>query len=225
MGGLGKNPPKILALTGTPGTGKSSAARALQELGYSWGKPLEIWEVGDLARALDRGYRVWSRYVIGPGHLEAKPPHTRHGPSHSGPPKEVRRKSIPVDMGRLARILRKRPADLPRLLLVGHLAHLLPVDAILLLRCNPLEIGRRLRLRGDGEEDVRQNMEAEWTDVILFETVGGRIPIFEHDATPETPRETARWVERVLRGKEVAGHGTVDWLGKSPPEVTLPPSL
>jgi adenylate kinase len=130
-----------------------------------------------------------------------------------------------VDLGKLAQALRRRPAKLPRLLLVGHLAHLLPVDAILLLRCNPLEIGRRLRIRGDVEKDVRQNMEAEWTDVILFETVGGSTPIFEHDGTQETPRETAQWVERVLRGEEPPGHGTVDWLGKSPPEAALPPSI
>lgn len=63
-----------------------------------------------------------------------------------------------------------------------------------------------------------QNMEAEWTDVVLFESVSQKVSIYEHDTTRETPDETAAWIDLVVGGRVAPAHGKIDWLGESPPE-------
>src|SRR5580698_2595873 len=85
-----------VAITGTPGTGKSSIARSLPS---SW----QAVEVGDLAVRLGAGTR--------------------------------RASDVLVDLPKLARALRRSSMG-DRLVLVGHLAHLLPVREVVVLRCD-----------------------------------------------------------------------------------------
>jgi broad-specificity NMP kinase len=130
---------------------------------------------------------------------------------------------VEVDLKGLSMAI-KRLLPMPRpLILVGHLSHLLPVDFIFLLRCDPRELARRLGVRGDMEEDIHANVEAELVDVVLFEALERKVPVYEHDTTNETPMDTARWMLRVLSGKErplstsSPFKGTVDWLASGDP--------
>jgi adenylate kinase len=52
----------------------------------------------------------------------------------------------------------------------GHIAHLLPCDRIVVLRCRPDELKKRLMKRKYPKKKVRENMEAEALDVCLIET-------------------------------------------------------
>jgi broad-specificity NMP kinase len=61
------------------------------------------------------------------------------------------------------------PAELT--LLDGHLAHYIPVDALIVVRCEPNELGVRLANRGYSEEKIRANVEVEmlggpWNDLL-----------------------------------------------------------
>jgi adenylate kinase len=101
-----------------------------------------------------------------------------------------------------------------RVLLVGHMAHLMPCDRIVVLRCSPSVLRGRLEARDWPEAKVMENLEAEAVGVILVESmeVEPPVPVFEVDTTSETPGETADRVMGVLDG-DLTGMeaGWVDW--------------
>ena len=168
-----------VAITGTPGTGKSTVARGLPT-------PWQAIEVGDLAVALGAGTR--------------------------------RKNEVLVDLQRLARTLRTAHLG-ERLVLVGHLAHLLPVREVVVLRCDPRELGHRLASAGRGTGgDRRENAAAEATDVVLLEAIRPGRRIWEVDTTGRTPAEVTREVAGLLRRRPPSRYGTVDWLAD--PRVT-----
>jgi len=166
--------PIPVALTGTPGTGKSSVARALSSR-------FTVIEVVDLARALGAARPV-------PGNVE-------------------------VDLGRLRRRLRARSAWPEVDLVVGHLAHLLPVRDIVVLRCHPVELERRLRrARRGSPSDRRENAAAEAIDVVLLEALGPGRRVWEVDTTGRSVASVSRAVARRLRDRGRSSYGDVDWL-------------
>jgi len=95
----------------------------------------------------------------------------------------------------------------------GHLAHYLPCDRVVVLRCRPDVLITRLRSRGYPEAKCRENAEAEALDVILVETLE-RHPeetVRELDTTASPPEETATRIEEFLSGRLAPGVGSVDW--------------
>ena len=95
----------------------------------------------------------------------------------------------------------------------GHLAHFLPCDRVVVLRCRPDVLIARLRSRGYTEAKCRENAEAEAVDVILVETLE-RHPmetVRELDTTTATPEETASRIEEFIAGRLAPGAGSVDW--------------
>jgi adenylate kinase len=95
----------------------------------------------------------------------------------------------------------------------GHLAHFLPCDRVVVLRCRPDILVARLRSRGYPEAKYRENAEAEALDVILVETLEQHPEgtVRELDTTMATPEETATRIEGFLSGMLAPGHGSVDW--------------
>ncbi len=122
-----------------------------------------------------------------------------------------RRSTREVDVSTLDMALNK--AELPKdLILVGHLAHLLSVELIVVLRCRPSILRERLRARGYGEKKVKENEEAEALDVILVEAVETGREVLEIDTTLMRSDETADAIEAILAGeKEKYAVGHVDW--------------
>ncbi len=168
----------MVALTGTPGTGKSSVAA---HLSTRW----KVVEVGDLA--LRQGC---ARPVPG---------------------------GLSVDLPELAGRLRRgrRPADI----LVGHLAHLLPVEGVVVLRCHPEELVRRLaRARRGSVADREENYGAEALDIVLVEALRTGRRVWEVDTTGRSAEEVARAVRRRLERRGRSSYGRVRWL--TDPRVT-----
>jgi adenylate kinase len=166
--------PGPVALTGTPGTGKSRTAAALP-------RSIRAIEVGELALRLGAGRRI------------------RHG--------------VEVDLPRLRRALGQRSAWAGVDVVVGHLAHLLPVRDVIVLRCRPTELEARLaRARRGSPEERFENFVAEATDVILLEAVESRRRIWEIDTTGRSVTAVARDVARRIRRRGRSRYGTVDWL-------------
>ena len=95
----------------------------------------------------------------------------------------------------------------------GHLAHFLPCDRVVVLRCRPDVLIARLRARGYPAPKCRENAEAEALDVILVETLE-RHPeetVRELDTTAATPEETAARIDEFVAGRLAPGVGSVDW--------------
>ncbi len=169
-----------VALTGTPGSGKSSVARRLAS---RW----RAVEVADLARA----FRAAA--PDGPG--------------------------VEVDLVALARAVR-RPGALRGVdLVVGHLAHLLPIPDAIVLRCHPRELLARLRHAHRGTpRDRAANYVCEATDAIAIEARALGRRVYEIDTTGRSIDAVARSVARRLRHRGPTREGAVDWL--SDPGVT-----
>jgi adenylate kinase len=170
-----------VALTGTPGVGKSAVAAALR------GEFRSV-EVGELAGRLGAGRRAGRGWE--------------------------------VDLSRLRTALRRSGAFDGVDLVVGHLAHLLPVRRAIVLRCHPRELERRLARAHRGRAaDRRANYVSEALDLVLAEALDGGVPVREIDTTGRRVPSVARDVRRALRERGPGRPGRhVDWLAD--PTVT-----
>jgi len=165
----------LIALTGTPGTGKSTVALGLQAQGWT------VLEVNDLAR--------------------------RHGLLRS---KDPARDSYDLDLDELQEAMDKEGFEDG--LLVGHLSHLLDVDMIIVLRCHPEALAKRLEARKWAPAKVRENALAESLDIILAEAVDSGLPVYEINTTELSPAETEAAALEILAGeKEKYAVGNIDW--------------
>jgi adenylate kinase len=163
-----------LALTGTPGTGKSA-------VGARIASHRMVVEVGDLALRERVGRRV-------PDGVE-------------------------VDLPALARKVRSGASLPDDAVVVGHLAHLLPIHDVIVLRCRPDILVRRLRsVRRGAPADRAENYLAEALDVVLTEAVRLGRRVWELDTTRRSVTAVAAEVEQILRDRPPARFGVVDWL-------------
>lgn len=104
--------------------------------------------------------------------------------------------------------------DRQGVLFESHLAHHFPADRVVVLRCHPEELSRRLRQRGESQATVRENAEAEALDVILAEAVDryGADRVYEIDGTDRSPSEIAAAIEAVVAGRREPTAGTVSFI-------------
>ncbi|MEM2865531.1 MAG: adenylate kinase family protein [Candidatus Hadarchaeales archaeon] len=181
----------VIAVTGTPGTGKSRFASELsRRLGAELVRLNELVE-RERAYVLDED----GEKVVKLGEM------TRA----------------------VGRILRETKGPV---VVEGHLSHLLPtryLSHVVVLRTHPRVLERRLRRRGYPEGKVRDNVEAEALDLILWEAVqrhgervyeidtskrGGTVSLFLEAIKKGTrlPPGKVRWLEEYLdHGKRTAG--------------------
>ncbi len=163
----------LIALTGTPGVGKSLVADVLKRRGY------RVLSVNELARTFDcireeDGYKV-------------------------------------VDVEKLSERIKFKELTIVE----GHLSHLLKPDIAIVLRCNPVELKKRLKLKGWNEEKVLENVEAELVDVILIESLDLVKEVYEIDTTNKDPEEVANAVEEILNGEgDRYRPGKIDWISE-----------
>jgi len=97
----------------------------------------------------------------------------------------------------------------------GHLAHLLPCDRIVVLRCSPEELRRRLTLRKYGQQKIDENVEAEALDVCLIETTEryDASHILELDTTQLDAGSCATRIDGFFEGIVPPSFGGIDWSG------------
>jgi len=120
---------------------------------------------------------------------------------------EVRQTSI-VDEDRWARNF--QPFDG---FVEGSIAHHLPCNVVVVLRCRPDILAERLTSRGYPARKVRENAEAEALDVILVEVAERyrKEQIHEIDTTFRTVQELADAIEMAAGGRLAPSYGSIDW--------------
>jgi len=168
--------PMFVALSGTPGTGKTTVASILKDRGHL------VLELNLLIREGD---------LLGDYDPE--------------------RDTFEVDIGKLRDSLPEIDRD-EKIILEGHMAHLMPVGMAIVLRCRPSILEKRLQTRGYSDRKIRENVEAEACDVILIEALDEMDQVFEIDTSDLSPEEVADAVEEILGGetkKYLPGH--IDW--------------
>jgi len=172
-----------VALTGTPGVGKSTVANELRLRG------IPNVDVGAFAKDND----------VTDGFDEA-------------------RMSAIIDPKRVAKALQGRTQKGALLLLDGHWSHDMPgITAAIVVRLRPKELQSRLERRGWPSKKVRENVEAEATDVVLQEATArlGADRVFEIDATGKDLDQVAKAIFGLVRGPDAAQKklrpGRVDW--------------
>ncbi|HTX43344.1 MAG TPA: adenylate kinase family protein [Methanocella sp.] len=160
-----------LALTGTPGAGKSTVAD-LVDGGF------RVVHVNDLVRG---------SFNLG---------------------RDKKRDCMVADIPRLSGYVKGLKGDA---ILEGHISHLLPVDAVVVLRASPAKLRERLRARGWSEAKVRENVEAEALDVILVEALEAHKKVYEIDTTNMTPMQVRDAVVEIIKGTGKYRPGGVDF--------------
>ncbi|MFB6068967.1 MAG: adenylate kinase family protein [Halobacterium sp.] len=160
-----------VAVTGTPGTGKTSTTTHLDE---------SVLHLNDAVRE----HGLWSE-------------------------RDEERDSLVVDL----EAVREWLGDWDGVV-ESHLAHHLDADRVVVLRCRPEELERRLEERGEAPEKARENAESEALDVILSEAVRahGEASVYEIDTTDRTPEAVAAEIRRVVDGDRDPSAGDVDFV-------------
>ncbi|AGB05202.1 putative nucleoside kinase, CMP and AMP kinase [Aciduliprofundum sp. MAR08-339] len=166
----------LIALTGTPGTGKTS-----------------------VAKVLEREYRV----IYLKDFEDARMYY------------DEERKSYVVDIDMLKDKV-KELKDKEKVILEGHYSHDMPVDLVIVLRCHPDELRKRLEKRGYIERKIRENLEAEAMGLITSEAINyyGKDKVFEVDTTGREPKDVAEDVRNIIERKDEKFRPRINYMGE-----------
>ena len=145
--------PRVIALTGSPGTGKSTLASRLRKEGVTI---ITLEEAADSVDALSQF-------------------------------EELRKVEI-------SKLTEWKWEGNSHCVIDGHLSHHCPIDAVIVLRCNPLELRNRLEQRtGYGPDKIESNVEWElisgvWAELVALHPHTNVIEIdtTEHDVSMDT---------------------------------------
>tara|TARA_B100001123_G_C15039065_1_gene918702 strand:- start:407 stop:919 length:513 start_codon:yes stop_codon:yes gene_type:complete len=133
----------IHALTGTPGTGKTSISKNLNK---------EIIHLSDLYPDSSEGRNQNGEWII--------------------------------DLDKLNKLTQEKLRD--DTIIEGHLSHFIDnIDQIIVLRCDPRELRRRMEMRDYNIEKIEENLEAEAIGLIYSQAleINNGIDVFQHDTT------------------------------------------
>jgi len=186
-----------VAVTGTPGTGKSTAVELLDA--ETDGRSADTEGPDADTEHLDTGFDLDVIHLNEVVHEEGLT--TDH---------DEARDSAVADMEAVADYLDGRDD----VLFESHLAHHFDADRVVVLRCHPETLAERLQERGESDEKAQENADSEALDVILAEAVErhGEDSVYEIDTTDRTPEETASAIQSVIDGEREPSSGTVSFL-------------
>ncbi len=155
----------LVAITGTPGTGKSSVSEELRRRGYD---------------VIDMNVHIREHGLLG----ELDAPRDTHE----------------VDLDLLNDSLDGYRSRDGVVFMDSHLSHFMDCGMIIVLRCHPDILAKRLEARGYGPDKVRENVQSEVLDVILCEATESDIPVYEVDCSSGTASDSADSIEQIVKG-------------------------
>lgn len=131
---------------------------------------------------------------------------------------DKKRNTLIVDIVKLNDIVKNEIIDDSLFLIEGHLSHLLnDIDKVILLRCHPLELKKRLKKRKWGNNKISENVESEILDVILCECVSNYLKnnIFEIDTTKQNINEISNIILEIIndnfKNNKSYSIGKINW--------------
>ncbi len=156
-----------IGITGTPGTGKTTAAHNLRKNGY------QVIDINTLAKQ-----------------------------QHCITGKDTKRDTLLIDTAKLDTYLTtQKPATTEPLFFEGHITHhLTTMDKIIILRCHPHTLKKRLHIKNWTADKITENLHAETLDVILCEATQKHQPqdIFEINTTTLTPPQVTTALQEII---------------------------
>lgn len=162
-----------IAITGTPGTGKSFLSKKLaKKLDFSY---VEL-------NAVIRKNKLYESY-------------------------DRKRKTYVVDTNRLKNYFKKIKGNI---IIDSHISHLFDgMDLVIVLRCRPEILKRRLKKKKWSKSKIRENVEAEMISLISWEARQRYKSVFDVDTTRGKPLEA---METIIKGKGSKYKRQIDWL-------------
>ncbi len=96
-------------------------------------------------------------------------------------------------------------------------------DLVVVLRRAPWVLRDELKARGYSSRKVRENVEAELLGTCLIDAISAQDPakILEIDTTGEAPEDTVRLIRAAAEGEVELSYGEVDWMDQPETEELL----
>ena len=119
--------------------------------------------------------------------------------------------AAPIDLERLISMITW--PDENQILIDGHLSHLLPIDAVVLIRCHPDILRNRLAERNYSQSKIDENVECELIGVIAAECL--ELPCLELDSAIGIDAMIAALEGWITDGfKPRRPNEGIDWIGQ-----------
>jgi len=173
----------LVAITGTPGVGKSSVSDLLKNYSYNI---LDIFSI-----AIEKDFVI---------------------------EEDKKRDSKILDINKINKFLKKNYDTKDIIFVDSHLSHMFScVDYVIILRCNPKILKKRLLTKGWIEEKINENIESEILDIILCETIDKhqKENIFEIDTSNKSLKAVVRCIREIIKNdfKPMKKYniGMIDW--------------
>lgn len=161
----------IIVISGTGGTGKTAAAKALVKFLDDY----KLVELNKLAKRT-KAYKAY----------------------------DATRKTNIVDIRKLKAEVKKLTKKHKNLILEGLFAHEFDADIVIILRCRPDVLRKRLKKKYSWYTKIDENVEAEMLGVITEEAVAkhGWRKVFEIDTSKKTAKKTAKAIKGMIGKKQ-----------------------
>ena len=180
----------ILALSGTPGTGKSTISNGLRDKGFT---VLDINKIAKEQNLLTNYDPERDTYEVD------LPGLSKYLKSQFRPGKKIKSNDNKSNT----------------IFLEGHIAHLIDsIDYAIILRCHPSVLEQRLKTKEWSLSKIRENLEAEACDVITIEAVErlGENKVFEVDTSNDKVEIVIKNILDIIKGDtENFQPGNIDW--------------
>ena len=126
---------------------------------------------------------------------------------------DKRRNAKILDMKKIQDYLEKNENNV---VVEGHTAHEIPCDIVVVLRCKPETLEKRLEEKyPDKLEKIKENVDAEILGVITSEAVRRNEKIYEVDTSKKTVDQNVDDIVKIINGNAKDYKiGLIDWLEK-----------
>ncbi len=117
--------------------------------------------------------------------------------------------AAPIDVETLREVVTWPQMDC--LLIDGHLSHLLPIDAVIVIRCNPSALRERLENRAYSAEKIRENIDCELIGLIAAECLDlPHLELNSEDGLESMIASTEAWITDGFKPRRPSE--PIDWI-------------